>query len=186
MKKTSVVLCVLSFLAGVAGWAMSAVAQYAQPAPAQQQPAVLAFPALPPSDSCKKWKIIGLWKLKQMYEAPEGRELVDYKMHPFQYYLFNRNNTYGQYVAPHDERPGVVLKAIDDQKSVLRQFVVDKSGFTFLYQNGVATDTLACFVVASQFGAFNAGELLLMPPEGRHPGRLVSVYDKIWMPPKGR
>lgn len=150
-----------------------------------QLAAAQVFPDLPPSRHCIKDDIAGLWELRQIYEVPEGTEMQEYKRHPFQYTIFRPNDTYETYIAPHRQRPAVVLKEIAGKKDpTLLQYVVDKSGFLFLYKNGVAADTQACFIVANRSQGFEVGQLLLMPPEGKIKGRLVWVYSKIWSPPK--
>lgn len=157
------------------------------PAPAQVPPnpsaAVSDFPSLPPSKPCTKNDILGLWQLVDVHEAPAGRELADFRAFPHQYLLFNANDTYGRINTQIVEKPEDIIRSIEGQTPpVLRQFVVDKAGFVFFYQNRVATDTQACFIVANRSGKFWPGQMLIMPPKGQHVGRLVSVYGKHWMP----
>ena len=79
------------------------------------------------------------------------------------------------------------LLALDTERLPfgLQQFVIQKSGMIFFYQNSVAVDSQACFIVASHVGSFLVGQMLMMPPAGQTSVRLVKVYEKIWSPGGG-
>ena len=132
------------------------------------------FPKLPPSVLCKKELLPGTWKLVTVYEAPSGPEMALYTVRPLQYYVFTASGLYGTYIAPlraltHDEAR---LAALNDTK-VPQQYVVNKSGMLFFYKDSIAIDSLACFIVAQDMGAFARGQMLLMPPQRSCPGRLL-------------
>ena len=162
------------------------------PAPAQPAyvpPPATAFPQLPPSRACATQDLPGIWKLHRVYEAPLGTEMTAFLANPVQYILFDANSTYSKYNAGQTEIPPASIRGeITQHTSGLQQYVVDASGFVFFYQDGKAIDTQACFIVANPLGQFQAGQLLMMPPEGTIQGRLVKVYVRIneQQPGRGR
>ncbi|MDE3060915.1 MAG: hypothetical protein KGJ06_07880 [Pseudomonadota bacterium] len=164
-------------------WPFSASAQQSQSL--QQTAQDESFPQLPPSSPCRQADIVGIWSLVHVYESPSGSEAAAAVSSPSQYMLFDANNTFGKYNAGNTPLPPDQVRAqILSHASGVQQYVVqDKTGFIFFYDNSVAFDTQACFIVANPVDAFYEGEMLLMPPEGQIKERLVKVYAKIW-PPK--
>lgn len=139
------------------------------------------FPKLPQSSLCKKEKLVGTWKLIMVYEVPSGKEIELYTNSPLQYYVFEGDNRYGEYVSM---LQAITMKEIRDtiivKQKKLQQFSINKDGFLFFYTDAVATDSLACFMVEKGAPPFRAGQLLLMPPEKAARGRLVKVYQKMF------
>lgn len=144
------------------------------------------FPKLPRSKYCDKNTILGAWKLLMVYEVPSGREIGLYTLRPLQYMIFEPDSRYGEYVSslraisPNDARQFAL-----DQKAP-QQYTLNNSGIVFFYKNAIATDSLACFIVADNDGPFEAGQMLLMPPEKAAGGRrMVKVYQKMPLEPEG-
>lgn len=146
------------------------------------------FPKLPESSLCTKEKLVGTWKLLMVYEVPSGREIELYTGNPLQYYVFEPDTRYGEYVSI---LSAVTLKtvkevAIDKQKTP-QQFLINKDGLIFFYKAALAVDSLACFIVEKTSPPFRVGQLLLMPPEKAAKGRMLKVYQKMFpemeMPP---
>jgi|GEM_PF-2811582 len=140
------------------------------------------FPTLPPSAFCKKEDLIGIWKLVMLYEVPSGREIEIYTQRPLQYYVFEADSRYGEYVSI---LSAATLKEVHDsvmkgQRQIL-QYSLNKSGMVFFYKDGTAVDRLACFIVAKTNPPFAKGQLLLMPSEKSARGRLVKIYQKRFM-----
>lgn len=155
---------------------------YAQASPETLPTSSLeVFPKLPPSSLCTREKLIGIWKLIMIYEVPPGTEMKIYTINPLQYYVFDANTRYGQYMSM---LRAITLQEVKDiaikQQKDLQQFSV-KSGMLFLYKDNVAVDSLACFIVARHSAPFMAGQLLLMPTEKAARGRLVKVYQKMFL-----
>ena len=138
------------------------------------------FPRLPLSKICTKDKLVGIWKLLMVYEVPAGNELALYNKRPLQYFVFEADNRYGDFVSSLRavSQKDVRSFALNNPK-VLQQYVVNKFGILFFYKDGIAVDSLACFVVASSDGPFQEGQMLLMPPENVAHGRMVKVYQKM-------
>jgi len=142
------------------------------------------FPALPVSDPCQPVSVMGLWRLAQLYELPEGAEKATFTTSPMQYLMFRNNTTFARYNAGAVELPPAdAIKQMDQAGGPLLQFVV-QNGMVFFYQEQKASDTQACFIVREPQGAFQRGQMLLMPPKGQIQGRLVKVYQRageLWM-----
>lgn len=140
------------------------------------------FPKLPPSSLCTREKLVGIWKLIMVYEVPSGREMELYYTHPLQYYVFEADNRYGDYVSV---LYAATLKEVKEtalsKQKALQQYIIDKSGMVFFYKERIAVDSLACFIVAKATPPFMAGQMLLMPPEKSTQGRMVKVYQKMYM-----
>lgn len=138
------------------------------------------FPALPPSRPCVRQDVDGLWRLKNVYESPAGAELSDFSTQPYQYILFQRDDTYRTYKSSWEERSdGVVVDLLMGVvPSSLQQYLVHASGMIFFYTDGVASATQACFIVVTGQDVFLSGQMLLMPPEGQSASRLVKVYER--------
>ena len=139
------------------------------------------IPALPPSEICAKWKILGTWKLLMVYESPPGRELERYVTEPLQYYVFMGDDRYGEYTGGLNAlTPEEIRNFILNNQKTAHQFVVN-SGSVFFYKDGVAVDSLACFMVAETLKPFTFGQMLLMPPQhSAASGRMVKVYQKVF------
>lgn len=179
--------------AAVPSQAMPAMPEATPPAAAPTAKADSAqagyFPALPPSRSCTGRDIIGMWKLLQVYESPSGEWLRDFATYPFQFMLFDRDTTVRTLKTERKPQGNMQAQAREVYKQpATRQYVLHSSGIVFYYENSVATDSHACFIVANPQGSFEQGMMLLMPPapaDGSVPKtRLVSVYRKVWLPGK--
>lgn len=141
------------------------------------------FPTLPASSICTKEKLAGIWKLITVYEVPSGNEMSNYINNPLQFYVFESDSRYGQYksvlraITLKDMRD-FALNKIDGNQ----QFAINQSGMVFFYKNGVAVDSLACFIVANNMPPFRTGQLLLMPPQKAAAGtRMLKVYEKLYL-----
>ena len=142
------------------------------------------FPKLPPSKVCDKNSVVGVWKLLMVYEVPSGKEIALYTDRPLQYMVFDDDNRYGEYISPlRDVAINEVEKvAITSAGKTIQQYNVDNSGQIFFYKNSIATDSLACFISARNDGAFEIGQMLIMPPEKTANGRkMVKIYQKMRM-----
>jgi len=139
------------------------------------------FPKLPPSTFCAKENLIGMWKLLMVYEVPSGREIKFYTNNPLQFYVFNADSRYGRYESIlHAITLAEVKRIALSQISNTQQYTLNKNGTLFFYKNQVATDSLACFIVAANAGPFMTGQLLLMPPKKSQRTRMVKVYQKMF------
>lgn len=140
------------------------------------------FPALPPSRLCTKNDIVGLWKLMMVFENPTGLELSDYSALPFQYFIFEKDDTFASYKG--SQNPGsdtnVLNKLRENRGKVLEQFVMHDSGVLYFYKDGVSYDSLACFIAANKLDPFNVGQMLLMPPPDKANTRMVRVYQRVY------
>ena len=142
------------------------------------------FPKLPPSKVCDKNSLVGVWKLLMVYEVPSGKEIGLYTERPLQYMVFEDDNRYGEYISPlRDVAINEVEKvAITSAGKTIQQYNLNDSGQIFFYKNSIATDSLACFISARNEGAFEIGQMLLMPPEKAAKGRkMVKIYQKMRM-----
>lgn len=139
------------------------------------------FPKLPESSLCTKEKLVGTWKLLMVYEVPSGREIELYTGSPLQYYVFEPDTRYGEYISI---LGAVTLKAVRemaiDKQKTPQQFLINKDGLIFFYKAGLAVDSLACFLVEKTSPPFRVGQLLLMPPEKAAKGRMLKVYQKMF------
>ncbi len=153
--------------------------------PTMQNSVAGYFPALPPSRLCTKNDIAGFWRLSMVYESPTGVELTDFSANPFQYVLFNNDSTFSIYKSTQSEKADAeVLKSMRAKKGgVLEQFVMHESGVLYFYKDGVAYDSLACFIVANRLDPFNVGQMLFMPPPDKATIRMVKVYQKVYSAP---
>lgn len=140
------------------------------------------FPRLPQSTVCTKEKLIGIWKLLMVYEVPSGREIQLYTSNPLQYYVFNSDSRYGQYSSVLHAVTLAEVKnlAINNQRGI-QQYSLNQSGVLYFYKDQFATDSMACFIVAANTPPFMAGQLLLMPPKKTARGRMVKVYQKMFL-----
>ncbi|MFO0388431.1 MAG: hypothetical protein ACK502_01735 [Alphaproteobacteria bacterium] len=155
---------------------------------AQQAPRLIPnsteayFPALPPSRLCTKNDIVGLWKLMMVFENPTGIELSDYSASPFQYFIFEKDDTFASFKG--SQSPGsdtnVLNKLRSNRSKVLEQFVMHDSGVLYFYKDGVSYDSLACFIAANKLDPFSVGQMLLMPPPDKANVRMVRVYQKVY------
>jgi hypothetical protein len=136
------------------------------------------FPPLPPSRPCAFSDILGDWKLSNVYEYPAGPEMHDFAARPHQYLQFYQESTYGKYSDPNARKlgPEGVRREIKKDQQGLHQFVVAESGVIYFYNQGVAADSRACFIVANAKEPYVVGSMLLMPPAGQQSARLVKVY----------
>lgn len=169
-------LVIYSFFVLVAGGA------YAQfPSSSSTINSANVFPKLPPSELCTKDKIVGTWKLLMVYEAPASAELERYVRNPMQYYIFNDDSIYGEYIGSiSDLSIDRITNFVMNEAKALQQFVVDGSGTVYFYKNSIATDSLACFISADNSPPFSIGQMLLMlPKNAASSGRMVKVYQKI-------
>jgi hypothetical protein len=140
------------------------------------------FPSLPPSSRCTKDLLAGTWKLLALYEVPAGREMQLYIKRPLQFNVFSHDGLYSSYISSWRDIPYQnVKREAFAQKGGPQQFVVKDSGIIFFYKDGIAIDSLACFIVAQNDGPFELGQMLLMPPEQAARGRLVKIYQKVWI-----
>ena len=152
------------------------------PLPAIEKPAEVksAFPELPPSRPCTSDDMRGLFHLISVYEDPQGVETSSFRASPNQYIQFRASSVYARInmeqegVSPRD-----IAKQMRDHAAGLLQYVIQDNGFIYFYQNSVAIDVQACFVVATGKGPFKAGQFLFMPPKGQIQGHLVKVYEYI-------
>lgn len=193
MKKMLAISALMMCIAAPALAQMTETPQPAQnlpPLPSAAAPAVpvspyaSGFPALPPSRPCTRRDILGIWKLLALYEEPAGSKTAEYQNSPMQYLSFDRDSTYGEVRAGRsDLTVQGVRDALVNQAADMPQFVAQESGFVYFYKKSIAVDTQACFIVVTQEGNFMPGQMLLMPPQGQHAGRLVRSYTKIWEPP---
>ena len=98
--------------------------------------------------------------------------------------VFEDDNRYGEYISPlRDVAINEVEKvAITSAGKTIQQYNLNDSGQIFFYKNSIATDSLACFISARNEGAFEIGQMLLMPPEKAAKGRkMVKIYQKMRM-----
>lgn len=151
-----------------------------------QQGYAMAFPDLPPSRLCTKRDILGMWRLEMVYESPPADELNDFTYYPFQYTLFNRDSTYFWYRSEEagSSETAILRQMQQGQPNVLEQFVMHKSGVLYLYKDGEAINSLACFIVANPVEPFREGQMLFMPPPERADVRMVKVFDRVYSAPK--
>ncbi len=140
------------------------------------------FPRLPQSTVCTKEKLIGIWKLLMVYEVPSSREMQLYMNNPLQYYVFNSDSRYGQYNSVLHAVTLAEVKnlAINNQRGI-QQYSLNQSGVLFFYKDQFAVDSMACFIVAANTPPFMSGQLMLMPPKKSARGRLVKVYQKMFL-----
>lgn len=138
------------------------------------------FPPLPPSRACTSGDIHGNWKLIDVYEEPPGNALAEYGLRPNQYIQFFQDNTYARFSDPYARKltPEDVRREVKktQPEGALYQYVMGETGAIYFYSQGVATDSLACFIVANQRGNFAVGQMLLMPQAGQQSSRFVKVY----------
>ena len=139
------------------------------------------IPPLPVSAPCKQPDIEGLWKLMHVYEDPAGAETTNYAQTSEQFMLFRPNGIYGRY---NDSRallaPKFIIEQINKYSSTLLQYLVQDKGIVYFYQDKVANDLQACFIVTKTDSLFKEGDMLMMPPKGQIQGRLVKHFTKIW------
>jgi hypothetical protein len=137
------------------------------------------FPSLPPSRPCTMQDVQGMWRLLDVFEDPPGQEMGNFAVNRYQYMLFDKDNVFGKYSSPTISLPAVMLKPeIEKQarQQGLQQYLLNESGVLYFYSQGIATDSMACFIVANERGVFTVGQMLLMPPKGQIKGRLVKSY----------
>lgn len=141
--------------------------------------AAVSFPDLPPSRVCAREDLRGLFRLVAVYEDPEGEEAASFRASPYQYYGFFRDNVFGRInkQSP-DMAPKAIARELSGNASDM-QFLLQDNGFLYFYQNSVAVDVQACFIVANDKLPFKAGQLLLMPPKGQITGRRVKVFESM-------
>jgi hypothetical protein len=154
-------------------------------------PAVGYFPALPPSRPCVKKDMRSAWKLVQVYENPIGTALAQFNAEPFQYLYFDPDTTIREYKSSQQPLSGMEVKQkMMAQQGTLKQYLVHESGIIYFYQDGVAVDSQACFIVANRQEPFVPGQMLLMPPappEGQQAAsRVVKVFKRIQLTPPRR
>lgn len=148
--------------------------------PATPANAAPVFPSLPPARPCEQDDMKGLWRLAAVYEDPQGPETTAYQASPNQYSFYKRDNTFGKFNAGRTEMsPKSIFENIQKHTSGLMQYLLQDSGFIYFYNDGVATDVQACFIVSDSRVPFEEGEMLMMPPKGQIQGRLVKVYKAI-------
>jgi hypothetical protein len=152
--------------------------------PTTLQPNAGNFPPLPPSRPCARPDTDGLWKLKNVFENPRGPTTSDFANNPHQYILFLRDDTYRTYKDVWGEKSSEQVRTELETTPAanLQQFLVHESGMIFFYVDGVNIDSQACFIVANPRGSYLAGQMILMPPEGRIATRLAMVYERIVRP----
>lgn len=149
------------------------------PAPAQKP----TFPALPPSRPCAPEDMKGAYRLLEVYEDPQGVEISTFRVSPVQYLFFKPNNVFVRVNLPDDSLSvQEVIKRSKEHSAGLLQYILQDNGFVYFYQDSVATDVKACFIVADNRIPFKKGQMILMPPKGQAQGRLAKVYDKISAP----
>jgi hypothetical protein len=149
--------------------------------PVALQPNSGNFPPLPPSRPCARPDADGLWQLKNVFEKPRGPTSADFANNPYQYILFLRDDTYRTYKEVWGEKYPEELKyeLQNTPPTSVQQFVVHESGMVFFYVDGQNIDSQACFIVANALGPYQAGQMILMPPEGRIATRLALVYERV-------
>lgn len=138
------------------------------------------FPQLPPSRPCTAKDLVGIWKLATVYEEPLGPETTNFHALPNQYFMYKKDSIYGKYNAPTSDLPAVmVMDEINKRDDGLHQYLVNESGIVYYYNQGVAVDSQACFIVANEREPFYIGQMILMPPKGSTTTRLVKLYNRI-------
>jgi len=142
--------------------------------PAQQS----SIPRLPVSNACKTADVNGLWKLQRVYEEPVDGETTASNVSPVQYLWYKTDGTYGKLNAGTTTLlPKAAMDQISQHAAGLQQYLVQD---TYYYQDRVANEVQACFIVFRASGPFAQGEMLLMPPKGTIKGRLIKQYTKVW------
>ncbi|MBY0408220.1 MAG: hypothetical protein K2Q01_11055, partial [Rickettsiales bacterium] len=119
--------------------------------PTVEKPAAAApgFPLLPPSRPCAEEDMRGLYRLSAVYEDPAGPETSNFQSAPYQYIVFRKNNLFSRVNMEADNvAPATIVKKAQDHSSGLMQYLLQDNGFIYFYQNSVAVDVQACFVVA--------------------------------------
>jgi hypothetical protein len=139
------------------------------------------FPSLPQAMPCQQEDMRGLWKLSAVYEDPQGPEVTSFAASPNQYVFYRADNVFGRFNAGHTEMSTkAILENIKKHTSGLMQYLLQgDTGFIYFYNDGVATDVQACFIVTTNRIPFEKGDMLLMPPKGQIQGRLVKVYRAV-------
>lgn len=155
------------------------------PLPAMPKPEATAgadtnFPALPPSRPCKVEDLRGLFRLVNVYEDPAGTETTSFQTSPHQFLLFKASSIYMRANIESDNlNPKGIVEYMKEHSSGLSQYLLQENGFVYFYQDSVANDVKACFIVADNKVPFKTGQMILMPPKGQSQVRLVKLYDRI-------
>lgn len=138
------------------------------------------FPELPPSRPCTKQNLIGVWQLYQLYENPTGSETTNFAAQPYQFLLFDLDDTYKETRSSIAVNAAAGIAGIKNlQLDTLQQYLVNDTGIIYFYKDSIATDNLACFIVANPTGQFMPGQMLLMPPIGQSTSRVARVYRQL-------
>jgi hypothetical protein len=144
------------------------------PAPKPQ-----GFPVLPPSRPCTATDLLGLFKLNAVYEDPIGSETSGFQSAPYQYLFFGKKNLFAKVNMETDTVSKREIVRVARQHSPDQQQFVIQDNFVYYYQDSIAIDVQACFVVANDKVPFKTGQVIMMPPKGQIKGRLAKVYDSL-------
>lgn len=137
------------------------------------------FPPLPPARPCNARDLYGIWELVNVYEEPTGPASANFASIPHQYVMYKKDSIYGKYNSATSAVPASMIEVeLDKQQRALHQYLVNESGIIYYYNQGVAVDSMACFIVANRRGPFLVGEMILMPPKGQSETRLVKLYSR--------
>ncbi len=139
-----------------------------------------AFPTLPPSRPCTEKDLSGLFRLSNVYEDPQATETTTYRASPNQYIQFRKDNVFSRVnMDSENYSPKAIIRQLREHSTGLMQYIIQDNGFIYFYQNSVAVDVQACFIVANDKTPFKTGQLLMMPPKGQIQGKLAKVYDPM-------
>src|SRR5690606_25071656 len=102
-----------------------------------------------------------------------------FRSNRYQYIMFNKDNTYGKYASATVSLPAAMVGAeISKQQQGLQQYLINETGIAYFYNQGIAVDSMACFIVANPRGPYAIGQMILMPPKGQSKTRLVKLYSR--------
>lgn len=140
-----------------------------------------AAPAQAPRvEYCKKEDIRGRWKLKRIFETPEGAWTEDFRTNPHQYRHFVHNGIYYDAKGSNEyKRPEGITKALkaNAHANNQQQYVVGERGLIYIYRNGVHINTLYCGIVRETRVPYVTGDIVLTPAQ-QSSAQIYMIYSR--------
>lgn len=144
-----------------------------------QDPNAPGFRRQPRVRFCYQNDMRGFWKLRRVFETPEGVMAGDFKEFSHQYFYFEGNGIRYDLKSKqeHVDR-GKLLQAMKDSKGDdLQQFVVNDSGGLYFYTNRELAGSYYCGIAEESGGPYLQGDMILTPAEGQG-GSLFTVWQR--------
>lgn len=155
-------------------------------APSAVAPAAASSP--PRVTLCLPNDVRGLWKLRRVFETPEGAWSEDFRRYPHQYRQFApQGGLYRETKGDrrYARREGLV-RGLEEATRNTMQYVVGEKGAVYFYKDGKHASTMYCGIVREDKPPYYMNEMVLTPASGNNTTSIYLLYRRPFAPPPGQ